>query len=303
MPADDARSEGFFGEKAVTKGRVRCFSTWSEQRAKAERLLGMIENNSGEGLIDSIIGRILTNKSVGSMIAQKVSEQLKERDAKVDEIQASLVQLNIAVAELTSVSKSQGETLSKQGETLSMQVEALRDQGVTLSKQVDTLREHGETLRDQGVTLSKQVDTLREHGETLRDQGVTLSKQVDTLREHGETLNMQGETLREQGQVIKEMLSELQNHSKKTDVNTRSIRAIGRELSAGKKDLNKDLRRVVFEAANQSVLTLAAAITLIMLGSAGASWIFAQVKLSTERSNTQLTQPAAVPSAPGVPTK
>jgi hypothetical protein len=32
------RSEGFFGEKAVTKGRVRCFSTWSEQRAKAERL-------------------------------------------------------------------------------------------------------------------------------------------------------------------------------------------------------------------------------------------------------------------------
>jgi chromosome segregation ATPase len=242
----------------------------------------MIENNSGEGLIDSIIGRILTNKSVGSMIAQKVSEQLKERDAKVDEIQASLVQLNIAVAELTSVSKSQGETLSKQGETLSMQVEA---------------------LRDQGVTLSKQVDTLREHGETLRDQGVTLSKQVDTLREHGETLNMQGETLREQGQVIKEMLSELQNHSKKTDVNTRSIRAIGRELSAGKKDLNKDLRRVVFEAANQSVLTLAAAITLIMLGSAGASWIFAQVKLSTERSNTQLTQPAAVPSAPGVPTK
>jgi hypothetical protein len=38
IPADDARSEGFFGEKAVTKGRVRCFSTWSEQRAKAERL-------------------------------------------------------------------------------------------------------------------------------------------------------------------------------------------------------------------------------------------------------------------------
>jgi hypothetical protein len=38
MPADDARSEGFFAEKAVTKGRVRCFSTWSEQRAKAERL-------------------------------------------------------------------------------------------------------------------------------------------------------------------------------------------------------------------------------------------------------------------------
>jgi hypothetical protein len=36
--ADDARSEGFFGEKAVTKGRVRCFSTWSEQRAKAARL-------------------------------------------------------------------------------------------------------------------------------------------------------------------------------------------------------------------------------------------------------------------------
>jgi hypothetical protein len=40
MPADDARSESFFGEKATTKGRVACASTRSEQRAKAERLQG-----------------------------------------------------------------------------------------------------------------------------------------------------------------------------------------------------------------------------------------------------------------------
>jgi hypothetical protein len=39
MPADDARSESFFGEKATTEGRVACASTRSEQRAKAERLL------------------------------------------------------------------------------------------------------------------------------------------------------------------------------------------------------------------------------------------------------------------------
>jgi hypothetical protein len=38
MPADDARSESFFGEKATTEGRVACASTLSEQRAKAERL-------------------------------------------------------------------------------------------------------------------------------------------------------------------------------------------------------------------------------------------------------------------------
>jgi hypothetical protein len=38
MPADDARSESFFGEKATTKGRVACASTRSEQGAKAERL-------------------------------------------------------------------------------------------------------------------------------------------------------------------------------------------------------------------------------------------------------------------------
>jgi hypothetical protein len=38
MPADDARSESFFREKAITEGRVTCASARSEQRAKAERL-------------------------------------------------------------------------------------------------------------------------------------------------------------------------------------------------------------------------------------------------------------------------
>jgi hypothetical protein len=38
MPADDARSENFFGEKATTEGGLACASMWSEQEAKAERL-------------------------------------------------------------------------------------------------------------------------------------------------------------------------------------------------------------------------------------------------------------------------
>jgi hypothetical protein len=47
MPADDARSDGFFGEKAITEGRVACASTRSEQRAKAERLRSNL-NGYGE---------------------------------------------------------------------------------------------------------------------------------------------------------------------------------------------------------------------------------------------------------------
>jgi hypothetical protein len=47
MPADDARSESFFAEKATTEGRVACASTRSEQRAKAERLRGKVCRKQG----------------------------------------------------------------------------------------------------------------------------------------------------------------------------------------------------------------------------------------------------------------